>query len=103
MIAIQLTCPSSSLSSIKRNRPGSSSDTKLTACPGEHDQLFDGREMCSDVCVINERNRHSYRHESDGDFSLDYGITFVLSQESFLSAHQNARKVMRAKSLMYRH
>jgi hypothetical protein len=70
---------------------------------GEHDELFDGREMCSDVCLINERNRHSYRPESEGDFSFDDCITFLLSEEPFLSVRQTAKNAVMSKSTVYRH
>jgi hypothetical protein len=59
--------------------------------------------MCSDVCLIKERNRDFYRPESQGDFSLDYHITFVLSEALFLSVRQTAKKVMMWKSIGYRH
>jgi hypothetical protein len=59
--------------------------------------------MCSDVCLINERNRHSYRPELEGGFRLDCGITFVLSEALFLSVRQTVKKAMMWKSIMYRH
>jgi hypothetical protein len=59
--------------------------------------------MCSHVCLINERNRHSYCPESEGDFSLDYRITFALSEELFLSVRQTAKKVVMSKSIVCRH
>jgi hypothetical protein len=59
--------------------------------------------MCSDVCFVNERNIHSHRPESEGDFSLDSRITFMLSEEPFLSVDQTAGKAMMLKSIVYRH
>jgi hypothetical protein len=59
--------------------------------------------MCSDACLLNEKTRHSYRSESEGDFSLHHRITNVLSEEPFLSVRQTAKKVMASKSIMYRH
>jgi hypothetical protein len=59
--------------------------------------------MCSDVCLINERNRHPYHPELEDDFSLDYRITFVLSEERLLSVRQTAKQAMMSKSIVYRH
>jgi hypothetical protein len=59
--------------------------------------------MCLDVCLLNEKNRHSYRPESEGDFSLDSRITFMLSEEAFLSVRQTAKKVMMSKSIVHRY
>jgi hypothetical protein len=59
--------------------------------------------MCSDVRLINERNRHSYRPQSEGDFSLDSRITFVLSEEPFLSVCQIAKKAAMSKSMVCPH
>jgi hypothetical protein len=58
--------------------------------------------MCSDVCLLNERNRHSYRPEPESDFSLDDRITFLLSEEPFLSVRQTAKKVTMSRSMVYR-
>jgi hypothetical protein len=59
--------------------------------------------MCSDVCFLNKRNRHFYHPESEADFSLDYRITFVFSEEPILSVCQTSKKVMVSKSIMHCH
>jgi hypothetical protein len=70
---------------------------------GEYDQLFNGREMYLDVCLINEGNRHFYRPESEGDFSFDCCTTFVLSGEPFLSVHQTSKNAVMSKSIVCGH
>jgi hypothetical protein len=62
--------------------------------------LFDGREICSDVCFINERNKH---FEREGDFGVDDRITLVLSEELFLSVRQVAKKATMSKSTVDLH
>jgi hypothetical protein len=59
--------------------------------------------VCWNVCLINERNRHSYRLESEGDFTLDYRTTFVLSEEPFLSVSQASKKAMMSKLIVCCH
>jgi hypothetical protein len=41
--------------------------------------------------------------ESQGDFTLDGRIALVISEESFLSVRQIAKKVMMLKSAVYRY
>jgi hypothetical protein len=59
--------------------------------------------MCANACLINERYRRFYRPESEGDFSLDYRITFVLSGKLFLAVRQTAKKAIMSKSIVYHH
>jgi hypothetical protein len=70
---------------------------------GERDQLVDRWEMCSDICLISERNRHSYRPESEDDFSLACRIGNMPSEEPFLSVRQIDRKKKMSKSVVYGH
>jgi hypothetical protein len=53
-------------------------------------------------CLSNQQKKQTFRYpESEGDFSLHYHITFMLSEEPFLSVRQTAKNAMMSKSIVY--
>jgi hypothetical protein len=76
---------------------------EINRVPGENTISYSTVGKCVRMFILSRKETHTYRPESEDDFSLDYRITFVLSEEPFLSVRQTTTKVTTSKSIVYRH